>query len=106
MTVEGFNLPEEASDNMLEKADSLLFNELSDHIAQDGTHSIESLIGSADICKADIVKQDLLNYENGDRFAELGTSFHDAEAEWDDLGGQQEVDHVGGVILHQRADDS
>lgn len=37
--------------------------------------------------------------ENRDGLAELGTCFHDPEAEGDDFGGEEEVDYVGIVVL-------
>ena len=41
-----------------------------------------------------VVKEDLLDDEDGDSLAELRTGLHNAQAKWDDLGSQKEVDHV------------
>lgn len=90
---------------MLEQANSLLLHQLSDHIAQDGADSIESLIGMTDVSKTHVIQQDLLNDENGHSLAQLGTRLHDPKAEGDDLGREKEVDHLGRVVLHQGPND-
>lgn len=98
------HLPKEAAHNMLEKSNCLLFNQLGDHIAQNGSNSVESLISGTNVGKSDIIKQDLLHDEDGHSFAQLGACLHDAQAKGDDFGGQQEVDYIRRVILHQRTD--
>lgn len=91
---------------MLEKADSLLLHELSDHVAEDSTHGIESLICSADIAQANVIEENFLHDEDSNSFAQLGTGLHNAKTERDDLRGQQEVNHVRRIIFHQCADDT
>lgn len=89
---------------MLQKADGLLLNQLRDHITQNGADGVEPLIRGADIREAHVIKQDLLHDKDGHRLAEFRTGLHDPQAERDDLGRQQEIDHVGRVVFHQRAD--
>lgn len=89
---------------MLEKANSLLFNQLRDHIAQNRSDSVESLVSGANVGKPNIIKQDLLDNEDGNSLAQFRTSLHDAQAERDDFGGQEEVNNVRRVILDQCTD--
>jgi hypothetical protein len=91
---------------MLQQADSLLFHELVDHVAKDGTDSVEAFVGLANVRQANVIKQNLLDNEDCDSLAELRASLHDTKAERDDLGCQEEVDDLGGVILDKRADDT
>lgn len=84
---------------MLEQPHRLLLDELCDHVAQDGADRVESLVGGADICQADIIQQDLLDDKDGHRLAQLRARLHDTQAEGDDLGGEQEVDDVRRVVL-------
>lgn len=102
----GISLPKEAADDMLQKPHSLLLNKLRDHVAQDGSDRIKSLISGTDICKTDIIKKNLLYNENRHRLAEFGPSLHDAEAKRNYFSRQEEVDHVRRVILHQCADNT
>ena len=97
-------LPKEAAHNMLEEPNSLLLNQLGDHIAQNGSNSVESLISGTNVGKSDIIKQDLLHNEDGHSFAQLGACLHDTQAKRDDFGGQQEINDIRRVILHQRTD--
>ncbi len=76
---------QEAAHDVLKQSCGLLLNELSDHIAQHSSHSIEALIGGADIVEAIIVKQNLLDDEDGHSFTKLRTSFHDTKTERNDL---------------------
>lgn len=100
------SLPKKAADDVLQKPHSLLLNKLRDHVAQYGSHRIKSLIGSTDICKTNIVKENLLYNENCNCFAEFRPRLHNAEAKRDDFGRQEEVDHIGRVILHQCTDNA
>lgn len=65
------DIPQEASDDMLEKTNCLLLHELVDHVAQYSPDCVEALVCLTDVRKADIIEQDLLNDEDGDRLAEL-----------------------------------
>ena len=56
---------------MLEQSCSLLLNELRNHVAEDCTNSIESLICGANIVQPMIIKEDLLHNEDCDSLAEL-----------------------------------
>ena len=91
---------------MFQQANSLLLDELIDHVAENRTDGVETLIGLADIRKANVVKENLLNNEDCNRFAELRASLHDAKAERNDLRGQEEVDHIGGIVFDEGADDA
>jgi hypothetical protein len=90
---------------MLQQPGSLLLHQLSDHVAEDRTHSIKALVGGADVVEAVVVEQDLLDDKDGYRLAELGARLHDAQAQRDDLGGEEEVDDLSRVILDKGADD-
>ena len=48
------------------------------------------------------VEEDLLKDEGGHGFAELRAVLHDAQAERDDLGGEEKVDHLLLVSLEKR----
>ena len=78
--------------------------QLGDHVAENGAHRIESLVCRTNVAQANIVKENLLYNENGNGLAKLRSGFHDPKTERDDLGGQEEVDHIGRIILHQGAD--
>ncbi|KAH0238179.1 beta-tubulin, partial [Aureobasidium melanogenum] len=82
------NLPEEASHDMLEQTHRLLLNELVDHVGKDGSNSVESLISLANVLKAKIIEQNLLDNEDSNGLTEFATSFHDAQAERNDLGAK------------------
>lgn len=100
------NLPKKATDNVLEQADSLLLDELVHHVAKHSAHGIEALISLADVGKAGVVQQDLLDDEYRDSLAEFGASLHDAQAERYDLGGKKEVDNLRRVVFDQCANDT
>lgn len=91
---------------MLEQASRLLLDELANHVAEHGADGVEPLVGSADIVESIVIEEDLLNDEYGDRLAQLGAGLHDAQAERDDLCGQEEVDDFGGVVLDERTNDA
>lgn len=91
---------------MLQKPNRLLVDQLSDHVAEDGANGVETLVCLADILQTHVVKQNLLNDENGDGFAELGASLHNTKAERDDLCGEKEVDDLRGVVLDKSANDA
>lgn len=86
---------------MLQKSGCLLFDQLSDHVAQNSSHSIESLICGTNIVESMVVKQDLLNNEDGHGFAQLRTSFHNPQTQRNDLRCEQEVDDIRGIVLNQ-----
>lgn len=103
---ENKDLPKEAAHDVLEQAHRLLLDQLSDHITEYGAHSVETLICRTNIRQANIIEKNLLHNENGNGFAEFRPGLHDAKTEGNDLGGEEEVDHVRGVILHQRSNDA
>lgn len=80
---------------MLQEPSSLLLHQLSNHVAENRTHSIEALVRGADVVQAVVVEQDLLDDEDGHGLAELGTRLHDAEAQRDNLGGEEKVNDFG-----------
>ena len=91
---------------MLQEPHSLLVNELSDHITENGANSVESLVDLADVLQSHVVEQDLLDDEDSNGLAELRSSLHDTEAERNDLGGEEEVDDFCRVVLDQSANDT
>jgi hypothetical protein len=84
---------------MLEESDSLALHKLVDHVAEDRADSVKPLVRLADVGEAEVVEEDLLNDEDGNCLGELRAGLHDAEAERDDLGGEEEVDDVRVVVL-------
>jgi hypothetical protein len=101
-----WNAPKEASHNMLEQANCLLLNKLVDHVAEHSADSIEALVSLADVRKTNVVEEDLLYDKDGNGFAELGTRLHYAQAQWDDLGCQEEVDDFRRIVLYECANDT
>jgi hypothetical protein len=79
---------------------------LSNHVAEDRTNSIETLVCGTDVVKAVVVQKDLLNDEDGYGLAKFRTCLHDAQAERNNLRGQEEVDDFGRVILDERTDNT
>ncbi len=59
----------------------------------------EALVCLADVLKARVVEENLLDNECGDCAGELAARLHDAQAQRDELGGQQEAHHVRLVRL-------
>ena len=98
--------PQKAAHNMLQQARRLLFNQLQNHIAEDSTNSIESLVSGTNIVEAVVVQEYFLNNEYGNRFAQLRPGFHDPKAQWNDLSREEEVDDIGRVILDQCSNDA
>lgn len=84
---------------MLEKTNGLGLDQLVDHVAEDGSHSVESLVCVANVRQPGLVQEDLLNDEDGDSLGQFGTSLHDAQAQGNDFRGQEEVDDGGVIIL-------
>lgn len=91
---------------MLEKTDGLLLDKLIDHVAEHCAHCIEALVCLTDIGKADVVEQDLLHNEDSNSLTKLRACLHNTKAERDDLGCEEKVDHLGGVVLDERTDDT
>jgi hypothetical protein len=50
------NLPEKAPDHMLEKPNGLLFDQLSDHVTENGPNRVKSFVGVANVSKTGIIK--------------------------------------------------
>jgi hypothetical protein len=91
---------------MFEQPCRLLFDQLGNHGAEDGSHRVETLVGGADVVQAVIVQQDLLDDKDGNRLAEFRACLHDAQAKRDDFGCEEKVDHFGGVVLDESADNT
>lgn len=89
---------------MLKQTNSLLLDELVDHITENRANSIETLVGLANVRQANIVKKYLLYDEYGHSLAELRPRLHNAQAQWDDFSCQQEVDNFGRIILDESTD--
>lgn len=81
-----------------------MLDKLRDHVAQNRSHGVKSLVSSTNICKAYIVEQNFLYNEDRHRLAQFRTGFHDTEAKGDDLRGKKEVDDIRGVVFHQGSD--
>lgn len=64
---------------MLQKANRLLVDQLSNHITQHRANGVEALVRLANVLQTHVVKQDLLDDEDSNRLAELRTSLHDTE---------------------------
>jgi len=99
-------IPQEASNDMLEQPNRLLLHQLGNHVAEHSSYRIEPLVSLTDVGEPHIIQQDLLNDEDGHRLGKFGAGLHDAEAQWDDLGGQQEIDDIGGIIFDQCTDNA
>lgn len=84
----------------------MLLNQLSNHIAEDRTDCVETLIGRTDVVETIVVEQNLLNNENRDRLAELAARLHNTQAQRDDLRRKEEVDNFARVVLHQCANNT
>ena len=91
---------------MLEKADSLLLHKLVHHVTENRANGIESLVSLADVGEANVIQEDLLDNEDGNRLAQLRSGLHDTEAERDDFGGEKKIDDLGGVIFDQGTNDT
>lgn len=91
---------------MLKQSGSLLLDQLAHHVAENGADCIEPLISGADVVEAIVVKKDLLHDEDGDSLAELRAGLHNSQTERNNLGGQQEVDDLGRVVLDKSANDT
>ena len=91
---------------MLQKPCSLLLNQLVHHVAQHRPNRIKALVCRTDVVQAVIVEKNLLDNEDGDSLTELGSSLHDAQAEWNNLGSKEEIDHIRAIILHQSPNDA
>lgn len=91
--------PEVAPYNVFEQPDGLGFHQLVDHVAENRSNGVETFVRVADICEACLVEKDLLDDEYRDSFRKLGTSFHDAQAQGNDFGREQEVDDSVVVVL-------
>jgi hypothetical protein len=99
-------IPKKASDHVLEQADSLLLDQLVDHVAKNGANSIETLIGLANVRKPNVVQQDLLYDEDGYSLTEFRSGLHDAQAKGNDLSGQEEVDDFRRIVFDERANNA
>jgi hypothetical protein len=88
---------------MLEQSDGLLLDELVDHVAEDSADGVEALVRLADVGQTDIVQEDLLDDEDGNGLGKLGSGFHNAQAQRDDLGCEEEVDDFARVVLDKSA---
>ena len=99
-------LPKKAAHNVLEQAHCLLLYQLVHHVTKHCANSVEAFVCLADVGQANVVEQNLLYDENGDRLAEFRPCLHDTQTKWDDLGGEKEVDDLGRVVLDKRANNT
>lgn len=91
---------------MLEQAHRLLLHKLIDHIAEHCADRIKALVRLTNVGQTNIIKQYFLHDEDSHSFAKLRSGLHYSQAEWDDFGSQKEIDHVGGIVLYQGANDT
>jgi hypothetical protein len=86
--------PKKAADDVLKKSCRLLLHKLRNHVAEDSSDSIETLVCSTNVVQPVVIKKDLLHDEDRNSLAKLGAGLHDAEAQWNNLGSEEEVDNV------------
>jgi hypothetical protein len=84
---------------MFQKPDSLSLDQLINHVAEHSPDGVESFVGVTDIRQSSFVEKDLLHDEYGHSLGELGSGFHDAEAERYYLCRQQKVDDGAVIVL-------
>ena len=87
---------------MLQETHRLSLNELIDHVAEYGADGVEAFVRVADVGQASLVEQYLLDDEDGDGLGQLRACLHDAQTQWNDLRGQEEVDDGSVVVLLRR----
>lgn len=102
----GQSIPKEAPHYMLQQTSGLLLHQLADHVAEHGADSVKALVRGTDVVEPVVVQQDLLHDEDGNGLGQLGACLHDAQAEGNDLGGQEEVDDLGRIVLDESTDDT
>ena len=61
---------------------------------QDSCYGKEAFCRGTDVVEPDVVQQDLLDNEGGHCLGQLAAHLHSAQAQRDDLCGQQEVDDL------------
>lgn len=55
------DIPKKASNYVFEQPHSLLLDQLSHHVAEHSSHSIESFVGVTNVSKSSVIKKDLLH---------------------------------------------
>lgn len=70
---------------MLQEANSLGLDERLDHVGEDGSDSVEALVRLTDILQSEVVEEDLLDDEDGNRLGQLRASLHDTQTQRDYL---------------------
>ena len=65
------NSPKETAYNMFQQSNSLLFDELGDHIAKNSANSIKPFVRGTDIRQANIIEEDLLYDKDCHSLAQL-----------------------------------
>lgn len=83
---------------MFQQPDRLSFHQANNHVAQDGAHGIKPLVGCTNVAETCIIQEDFLYDEDGHSFGQFAARFHDAQAERNDFGGQEECDGGRGVV--------
>jgi hypothetical protein len=82
------------ANDMLQKPNGLTLNELRNHIRQHRPDRIEPLVRLTNVPQSHIIKQDFLHDKDRDGLGQLGTRFHDPQAERDDFSRKKEIDDV------------
>lgn len=98
---------EVTANDVLEQPNSARLFDARDHVGEDSANGVEALVGLANVGEADIIEQDLLDNEDGDRLAELAAGLHDSQTQGDDLGAEEERNDLAVVgLLDEGADDA
>ena len=91
---------------MLKKSCSLLFHQLRHHITKNGSNGIETLVCCAYIIQSMVIQKNFLHDKDGHCFAKLGARLHYSQAQWDNFGCKEEIDHVGRIVFDKSPNDT
>lgn len=91
---------------MLQEPCGLLLNKLGNHVAKHGSDGVETLVCGTDVVQPMIIKENLLDNEYSNGFAELRSRLHNSKAKRNDLGSKEEVDDIRGIIFDKGSDNT
>jgi len=91
---------------VLEKPLRRLLGQLDHHLAQDHCNVREPVVSLTNVVEASFVEQNFLENKCCHCFAQLRPALHDAQAEGDDLSGEEEVDNLLLIRLDKSSNDS
>ena len=95
-----------AANDVLEQSRRWLFVEDAHHLRQAIGYGHEPLRRCTDVVQTDIIEQNLLQDEGGDRLGQLRSRLHRPKAQRNELGRQQKVNHMRIIDLDERSHDS